>query len=169
MKKTCTVLSLVVLAGLMVLSQGCASILGQSKQSVNITSSPAGAKVEIYNGKGNLVTSGETPFTAVSLPAGAGFFTAEKYTVKFKKAGCLDCEAPINVGVNGWYIGGNFLLGGLVGWLIIDPLTGAMWTLKDVNRSLESGPSAQILQEPLQVTTLDQVPSSLQTRLVRIN
>lgn len=30
---------------------------------------------------------------------------------------------------NGWYIGGNFVFGGLIGYLIVDPLTGAMWTL----------------------------------------
>jgi hypothetical protein len=29
----------------------------------------------------------------------------------------------------GWYLVGNFFFGGLIGWLIIDPLTGAMWTL----------------------------------------
>lgn len=26
-----------------------------------------------------------------------------------------------------WYIGGNLLFGGLIGWLIVDPASGAMW------------------------------------------
>lgn len=29
----------------------------------------------------------------------------------------------------GWYLVGNIFIGGLIGWLIVDPLTGAMWTL----------------------------------------
>lgn len=30
--------------------------------------------------------------------------------------------------MNGWYIG-NLLFGGIIGLLIVDPATGAMWTL----------------------------------------
>jgi hypothetical protein len=33
--------------------------------------------------------------------------------------------------MDGWYIG-NILFGGLIGILIVDPLTGAMWKLDDV-------------------------------------
>ncbi len=35
-------------------------------------------------------------------------------------------------------LGGNILFGGLIGWLIVDPATGAMWTLvpKEINTEL---------------------------------
>ena len=38
----------------------------------------------------------------------------------------------------GWYLVGNFFMGGLIGYLIIDPLTGAMWNLtpKQLSTSL---------------------------------
>jgi len=34
-----------------------------------------------------------------------------------------------------WYLAGNIVFGGIAGWLIVDPLTGAMWRLspKEVN------------------------------------
>ncbi len=32
--------------------------------------------------------------------------------------------------MNGWYWG-NFAIGGLIGFLIVDPLTGAMYRIKD--------------------------------------
>jgi len=36
----------------------------------------------------------------------------------------------------GWYIGGNLLFGGGMGWLIVDPSTGAMWTLEPADMSV---------------------------------
>lgn len=42
-------------------------------------------------------------------------------------------------GVSGWYVA-NLLFGGLIGLLIVDPLTGAMYNLspEDVNAVLEA-------------------------------
>ena len=37
---------------------------------------------------------------------------------------------------NGWYLAGNFIFGGLLGWLIVDPATGAMWNLKPHHTSI---------------------------------
>ena len=47
------------------------------------------------------------------------------------------CALPAAAQWDGWYIGGNILVGGLIGWFIVDPLTGAMYTLpKEVNADL---------------------------------
>lgn len=35
-------------------------------------------------------------------------------------------EHVLTPGINGWYLG-NLLFGGLLGWVIIDPITGAMY------------------------------------------
>jgi hypothetical protein len=45
----------------------------------------------------------------------------------------------VDTRLNGWYIGGNLVFGGLVGWLIVDPLTGAMWTIdnNDINITMQ--------------------------------
>ena len=55
-----------------------------------------------------------------------GYFSGKKYTVKISKEGYAVQTITVDTTPNGWYIGGNILLGGLIGWLIVDPATGAM-------------------------------------------
>jgi hypothetical protein len=77
--------------------------------------------------------------------------------------------AAIRRGVDGWYIGGNLVFGGLIGWLIVDPLTGAMWTLqKDVNVTLTPASSSLNSQSGLRVMSLNDVPVQLRNCLVRV-
>ena len=52
---------------------------------------------------------------------------------------CQAYTSKIPYDVSGWYAGGNLFFGGLIGYLIVDPMTGAMWTLKDLHVNLESG------------------------------
>ncbi|ENV11439.1 hypothetical protein F966_00222 [Acinetobacter higginsii] len=70
----------------------------------------------------------------MSLNRGAGFFVPERYTVIFEKEGYEKKEIKVTPSMNGWYIG-NILFGGIIGLLIIDPATGAMYSLntKDTN------------------------------------
>jgi hypothetical protein len=168
MKRKSAVLILIVLGSTMLFSQGCASIMGGGKQTVSITSEPTGAAYTIYNKKGQAIDNGTTPAT-VTLKPGAGYFSAEKYVVKLTRDGCKDCETPIETGISGWYIGGNLLFGGLIGYLIVDPLTGAMWTLKDCHVDMNAEPLTQGTGEQLKIVTLDQVPNELRRSMVRIN
>ncbi len=46
-----------------------------------------------------------------------------------KKEGYVKQVVSIESRVDGWYIVGNLFFGGLLGYLIIDPATGTMWTL----------------------------------------
>lgn len=161
------VLALVfVLASMMVFSQGCASIIEGSKGTVKLTSEPDGAAYTIYDKKGEAVDNGTTPAT-VTLKRGAGYFSAQKYTVKFEKSGCSPCEARIGTGVSLWYAVGNLVFGGLIGYLVVDPLTGAMFTLKDVH--VDMGAEGQANANTLKIMTIDQVPLDLRPRLVRLN
>ena len=69
----------------------------------------------------------------VTLPLarGDGFFRAAKYRIVFEAPGYDPKEIWISGTLAaGWYLAGNFLVGSFVGWLIVDPLTGAMWNLK---------------------------------------
>lgn len=158
----------VVLASMMVFTQGCASIIEGSKGTVSITSEPTGAAYTIYNRKGKAVDSGMTPAT-VTLKRGAGYFSAQKYTVKFEKDGCAPCEARIKTGLSLWYAGGNLIFGGLLGYLVVDPLTGAMWTLSDLHVNMEPGFQANATEDTIKIMTIDQVPPELRPRLIRIN
>ena len=53
----------------------------------------------------------------------------EKYIVTIKMDGYDDKIVPISCELNGWYWG-NILLGGLIGMLVVDPSTGAMFKLE---------------------------------------
>jgi hypothetical protein len=109
---------------LSVLSTGCASIVSKSHWPVTVTSDPPGQSVTVRNEEGSVVHSGTTPFT-VTLPASNGFFGKMDYTLEGPHG-----TVPMDASLNFWYFG-NIIFGGLIGILIVDPLTGAMWTLPD--------------------------------------
>lgn len=146
---------------------GCASIVSKSEYPVKISSKPEGADISIVNRAKENVFKGKTPTTVV-LKAGAGFFKGEDYSVTFKKEGYTPHTAQIKRGVDGWYIAGNFFLGGLIGWLIVDPATGAMWTLENIHVDLNSLKSSSI-QKQLHIVTIDEVPIHLRSKMVKIN
>lgn len=115
---------------------GCASVMCGSEKTINIRSSPS-ASFEIKDAYNNIVVEDIAP-TNVTLKRGRGWFKAADYKITFRKEGCKQTTVPIQQGLEvGWYIGGNIIVGGLIGWLIVDPLTGAMWNIKDVNVSLQ--------------------------------
>ncbi|HEX8541086.1 MAG TPA: hypothetical protein VF671_05220 [Pseudomonas sp.] len=124
---------------------GCASIVSESRYPVSVTSAPSGAAYEITNEGGSIVSSGVTP-NQVVLKAGAGYFDGEKYTVNYRKEGYLSKTEMLDTGMNGWYWG-NIVFGGLIGMLIVDPLTGAMYRLPEgINSNLS--PIAVASQSP---------------------
>ncbi len=143
----------------------CASIVSKSEYPVTISSKPEGADITIVNSSKETVFVGKTPATVV-LTAKKGFFKGENYTVTFKKKGYAPYTAQIERGLDGWYIAGNILVGGIIGWLIVDPATGAMWTLKNLHVDL----SPQTSSVPkIHIVTIDEVPLKLRSKMVRIN
>jgi len=146
---------------------GCASIVSKSAYPVTISSKPPGANITIVNRSRETVFNGKTP-TTVTLKAGAGYFKGENYTVTFEKEGYATHTAQIERGLDGWYIAGNLLFGGLIGWLIVDPATGAMWTLKNLHADLTSKTSS-LQKEGLHIVTLDDVPEHFRSKMVKLN
>ncbi|MBP8985511.1 MAG: SHOCT domain-containing protein [Peptococcia bacterium] len=108
---------------------GCASIVSKSQYPVTINSSPGEATVTVKNKSGMEIHKAITP-TTVTLSASAGFFSPASYTVDFRKEGYYSSSASMAATVDGWYIA-NILFGGLIGWIIVDPATGAMWKLDE--------------------------------------
>ena len=127
-----------------VMFSGCASICSKSDYPVRINSSPQGAQVKVVTSKGEIVHTGTTP-TTISLNAHGGYFRSQKYTVTFEKPGFDTRTAPIRAGMDGWYWV-NILWIELcpIGFLIVDPLTGSMWTLKDCNVVLTPSSSSSL-------------------------
>ena len=70
--------------------------------------------------------------------------------------------------LNGWYIG-NLLFGGLIGFLIVDPLTGAMYRFDDyVYVSLPADITLSDETSELNIVTLDKVPENLRDQLIAL-
>jgi hypothetical protein len=114
---------------LVLLLSGCASIIKGGTQDISISSSPSGATFEVKDNKNQLSTiNGSTPGT-VTLKKGTGYFSSASYTITVSKEGYQPHVVTLSGSVNGWYLGGNLIFGGLIGYLVVDPLTGAMWTL----------------------------------------
>jgi hypothetical protein len=74
-----------------------------------------------------VVDSENTPAT-IKLERSRGYFKGEEYKLVFEATGYYTGETYIKGKVDGWYFG-NILFGGLIGLLIVDPLTGSMYTL----------------------------------------
>lgn len=126
---------------------GCASIVSKSEWPVTVQSNPSGARCVIAKENGVEIHRGETPLTTV-LSAKGGYFSSQDYTITCEKEGHQTTQALMPSSLNGWYWG-NIVFGGLIGILIVDPATGAMWKLdetKVVNlaklQATEQSPSA---------------------------
>ncbi|MEW6291598.1 MAG: hypothetical protein AB1545_17315, partial [Thermodesulfobacteriota bacterium] len=72
---------------------------------------------------------------------------------------------------NGWYILGNLLFGGLIGYLIVDPATGAMWNLTPdkIDTTLEENKTSNNDMMNLRIVLLEDVPDNLKDKMIRIN
>lgn len=111
------------------LLSNCASVFNRPNKHVEITSSPSGAAVTVTSSEGRQVHAGTTPTTAV-LPTSRGYFRGQTYTVEISKAGYPERTVTLDARMSGWYLG-NLVIGGVIGMLVIDPLTGSMWTLDE--------------------------------------
>lgn len=165
MKKT-------VLAIAMALSfSGCATIIGSTTQPLTIKSTPEGANVVVINRAGEKIHAGVSPMT-VTLNRGAGYFKPEIYTIKFDKEGYESKEVVVTGQVNGWYFG-NIIFGGLIlGMLIVDPNTGAMYSLSSdkVDEALVAvGAKTSKADNALTIVSVADVPAELMKSARRIN
>lgn len=144
---------------------GCASILSDSRYPVSVTSSPSHAEFKIVNQDGRTVHAGRTPAT-VTLKGGAGFFDGETYKITFEKEGFDPMIATLDSEVDGWYVA-NILFGGILGLLIIDPMTGAMWTLDDeVNVSITQNQASSFSESRSLIVARDSLPGPIQDNLI---
>ncbi|MBN1467264.1 MAG: hypothetical protein JW924_00930 [Fusobacteriaceae bacterium] len=118
----------IILSLLLVSITGCASVVHRSKQTVKISSQP-GSTISIKDLKGNTIIEGEDSLT-VKLDRAQGFFQKGQYSIVVEKPGYATKTIQLSSKVNtGSYVIGNLFVGGFIGWLVVDPLTGGMWTL----------------------------------------
>lgn len=156
------------IAATIALSSGCASIVSDSSYPVAITSEPSGASFTITNKTGTIVHNGQTPAT-VTLKSGAGYFAKASYILTFSKEGFDDQVVNVTSSMDGWYIG-NIVFGGLIGLLIVDPATGAMYKLPETTAAtLQPNNTSAAHESQLNVMDIAAVPANIQSQLQRIN
>lgn len=136
-KKFCVILVLIMFVPMSF--TGCASIIKGGSQEIPIVSKPSQADVKIYDENEMLIAQGKTPFTA-NLKKKKGFFKGKQYKIVIEKANYKKELLLLEPATDNWYCFGNLLCGGLIGYLIVDPATGAMWRLKPEEVSITLSP-----------------------------
>jgi hypothetical protein len=107
---------------------GCATVLHSGPEAVTITSEPPDAQVTISNiWTRRTILQATTPVVA-SLARHAGYMQPARYQIVVDKAGYQPYVLRLEAHVDERYFG-NFVSGGPLGFLVIDPLTGAMYAL----------------------------------------
>jgi hypothetical protein len=147
---------------------GCATIVSKTSYLVSIRTEPKKAAIVITNRRGKEVYNGNSP-AEVTLRSGGGYFTPAKYNVKIAAPGYEEKNIPIRFKLNGWYFG-NIFLGGGIGMLIVDPLTGAMWRVVDpvINESLEAKKQSSSAIPELRIKTLNEISATEKQQLARV-
>lgn len=136
----------------------CATIFGASTYQVSFNTTPDGAKITIEDFNGKVIFEGETP-TSVMLRSAAGYMTKEQYKITFSKKGYANKVVTINTKLNGWYIG-NVLIGGFIGMLIVDPVSGAMFTIPQEDRTINET-LQRTTEHALQVYDINDLPDRI--------
>lgn len=152
---------------LMIALSGCASMISESKNPVYIDSVPTKMEIVVTDRDGDIVYRGKTP-TVVDLDAGSGYFVREQYTVSLYDGKNIIGQRKIESSIDVWYFA-NWFGATLIGFLIVDPITGAMWTLEehvtvyqDVG-STHTQPSYQI-----QLVEIEDIPESQRDSLIAL-
>ncbi|HEY1774467.1 MAG TPA: hypothetical protein VGH91_14890 [Gammaproteobacteria bacterium] len=152
---------------------GCATILGDKTTTVTIASMPPGAAVSIVDESGFGVFKGTTP-TSVMLEKSTGrYFGGKSYLVTLSLSGYKDQTIKMDTHPNGWYIGGNILLGGIIGWLLVDPTNGGMYTLSPdrIDASLtQQNQDTGFNYKPgeLKVMLVQDLPAAMRSQMVKV-
>jgi len=151
------------------LFSSCATIFTKTTYPLAVNTEPSGAKVVITNKKGIEVFRGETP-TSLKLKSSNGFFSKAEYSLKFTLPGYKEKTVTVSSSIDGWYWA-NILLGGVIGMLIVDPATGAMWKLdkEHINETLYPSSIGSIDNPELRILDINNIPADWKEYLVKLN
>ena len=145
----------------------CCSIVSKSSSPVTISSNPPGANFTLKKANGLAMASGTTPAT-VTLSSSFGYFQPAKYVVEFSRKGVTQ-TVPINASINGWYFANLVSWGIIMGMLIVDPATGAMWRLDDSVIATFNQTASVSHGREIRVVSLDKIPMAMRKHLIALN
>lgn len=149
---------------------GCATIVHGGPRPVSVASTPAGATVSIYDRNDKLVETNTTPFVA-QLPTKYGYFKGQKYRLVFELPAHAPAEVKLEPSLSGWYFG-NIVFGGLIGMLIVDPITGAMYNLspEKIEQPLDATQASLIRnRQGFLIVLASQTSENERAAMVRVN
>lgn len=134
MKKLFLILTIGVFAGFL---SSSATVMRENSQSIPIKANVDKVDIKLVDKNGQTVFEGQTPTTVNLKTSLSGYFNPQKYTVIASKDGYKTQTSVIDWHVSGWYYVGNLALGGIIGYLVIDPITGDMYYLdEEVNLNM---------------------------------
>lgn len=108
---------------------GCATIINGTNQVLSATVEPNTAVIELLDG--DILKARSVGYLNYSIKRQDA--ALKNYMLKISQEGYKSQIIGIGVRPSGWYLLGNFIFGGLIGWLIVDPITGSMWALRAKN------------------------------------
>jgi hypothetical protein len=160
-----------VFAGLFIVASSCATLVSRTSYPVTIDSYPRDARVTITNRRGEQIFKGGTP-ALIRLKPGSGYFQRAIYEITISKRGYATKTVEIRATLNGWYFG-NFFFFGTLGFLVVDPATGAMYRINqlDVNETLEvdnKTAAAPQLMPQLKIYDINVIPEAWKNKLIAI-
>jgi hypothetical protein len=158
-----------ILSTILLINFSCASIVSKSYYPLSINSTPSEANFTILNNKSQVFFTGKTP-QVVELKASSGYFKKATYMIRFELDGYDSKIIPVTSTLDGWYFG-NIVFGGLIGLLVVDPATGAMFKLNQLMiNPLLTKTVADLGNEKnqLQIYSINDIPESLKGALVKI-
>ena len=162
-----TLTRLFALCALVISVSSCATIFTATKYQVAFNTTPEGAGITIENREGKVIFEGVTP-TNVKLKSSAGYMKKEEYKITFTKEGYAQKVVNISAELDGWYIG-NIMLGGIIGMLIVDPASGAMYKIAKEDRIINET-LQPTNEQALQVYDINNLPDNISKEdLVRIS
>ena len=169
-----TILRLFVIIFFATFFSNCASIMTASNRGMSpltINTQPTGANVVITDKNNQEVFKGVSP-VALNLKSSAGYFAKQTYYVKLNIDGYPGKIIVVKGKLSGWYVFGNLFitpLGSIIGWLIIDPTTGAMYQLnkKVINEVFTK--TASSTEPSFRILDIKEVPAYLKDQLVLIS
>jgi hypothetical protein len=168
MKRLLKPLSLI----LVIIFAGCATIVGDKTHLMPINSTPDSATVLITDEKGVQVFRGQTPTTVTLQKSDGSYWGGKDYTVTISKEGYDAQTIAVTSSPNGWYIAGNIVFGGLIGWFIVDPFNGDMYNLSPEQITASMGEKISYNNNfsdgAISIVLLEDVPQQLRDKMIRI-
>lgn len=148
----------------------CASMFGKSSYPLYISAQPTGADINITDQKGQTVYDGQSPAT-VMLKSSSDYLKSATYNVAISYPGYKAQNITVTSKINGWYWA-NIAFGGLIGMLIVDPLTGAMYKLDNTRINVvlqEETQNRNLSENELNIIHINDLPENMKEYLVKIN